>query len=320
LKCGFLTLLGLPNAGKSSLLNTLVGEGVAIVTPKAQTTWTLMRGYMSEPDLQAVITDTPGLQAGTKAINQALTKNVSMAVKSAIQGNECIALVVDAYAVAEALEQKKPTELQKIFESLSMSFGKLPLELPAILVLNKADRLRFADARKAVEEHARSYVSRLFVATDQPYVWLSTRTGSGISEFKALLHRQFPEGTPGSLFDPDDLSDQSIRSMASEFIREQCFMQLGSELPYAVAVQIEQFDESSGPIPRVEATLHVERESQKAIVIGKGGLKLRSLGAAARQKIETLVDKQIFLGLKVKVTPHWSREQNWVKRFGYLQE
>lgn len=316
LKSGFITLLGLPNAGKSSLLNKLVGDEIAIVTPKAQTTWTCLRGYISQPDLQAVVTDTPGLQEGTKALNAALSKNAVRAVELAREGGEIVALVVDAADIGRRLRDKKPIGLEAVKNVLERDCGKLPLKLPVIPTFNKADLVRREEHRAEIETAVMPIVRELFANVKDP-VWVSVHSGKGVAEWLNTARELLPEGKQGELFDEDALSDQNLREFAAEFIREQCFMQLGAEIPYSIAVQIETFDEKDPKLTRIQATIHVERDSQKAVVLGSKGSKIKGIGTKAREKIERLLGKQVFLGLKVKVTPHWARDQMWVERFGY---
>ncbi len=316
LKSGFITLLGLPNAGKSSLLNKLVGEQLAIVTPKAQTTRQLLRGYIVQPDMEAVITDTPGLQEGTTALNAALSKNAARAVSLAREGGEIVALMIDAADIGRRLRDKKHLGLEPLKNVLERECGKLPLKLPVIPTFNKADLIRKPEHRTEIEAAVLPLFAELF-EKPLPAIWISVPTGEGVGEWLHTVKEILPLGEKGALFDNDALSDQNLREFASEFIREQCFMQLGAEIPYSVAVQIETFDEKDPKITRIEATLHVERDSQKAVVLGAKGSKIKVIGTKAREKIELLIGKKVFLGLKVKVTPHWAREQKWVERFGY---
>ncbi|MBI3555723.1 MAG: GTPase Era [Deltaproteobacteria bacterium] len=316
LKSGFITLLGLPNAGKSSLLNKLVGEQLAIVTPKAQTTRQLLRGYIVQPDLEAVITDTPGLQEGTTALNAALSKNAARAVALAREGGEIVALMIDAADIGRRLRDKKHLGLEPLKNVLERECGKLPLKLPVLPTFNKADLIRKHEHRAEIEAAVMPLFNELFEKPLKP-IWISVPTGEGVGEWLHAVKQALPLGDKGALFDNDALSDQNLREFASEFIREQCFMQLGAEIPYSVAVQIETFDEKDPKITRIEATLHVERDSQKAVVLGAKGSKIKVIGTKAREKIELLIGKKVFLGLKVKVTPHWAREQKWVERFGY---
>jgi len=319
-KSGFITLIGLPNAGKSSLLNHLVGEELAIVTPKAQTTWACLRGYVSRPDFEMVVTDTPGLQEGSKALNAALSKNAAKAIALASEGDELVCLVIDAAEIGRKIREKKPLGIEAIKNVLERDCGGLPLKLPVLPVLNKSDLVRKTEYRKEIEEVIAAFSKEVFAEPKAP-IWISSRSGEGVPEWVERIKALLPEGQKGQLFEEDALSDQSVRTLAAEFIREQCFMQLGAEVPYSTAVQIETFDETSDKnLVRIEATLHVERESQKALVIGKGGSKIKDIGIKARLKIEKLVDKKVYLGLKVRVTPHWAREEKWVKRFGYAPQ
>lgn len=317
LKSGFVTLIGLPNAGKSSLLNRLVGEQLAIVTPKAQTTWQLLRGYVQQPDLEMVITDTPGLQEGTKALNVSLAKNASLALSAARQGGELIAFVVDAAEIGRKIKEKKPIGLEGLKGVIERDCGKLPLKLPCVPTLNKADLVRKDEHRREIEQAVAAIVAEIFEKPQKP-IWVSVPTGEGMSQWLDLVKGLLPDGEKGRLFDEDALTDQNLRQFAAEFIREQCFMQLGAEIPYSIAVQIETFDERDPKITRIEAMLHVERDSQKAVVVGAGGSKIKAIGTKAREKIEQLIGKKVFLGLKVKVTPHWSKDPKWVERFGYV--
>lgn len=315
-KAGFLTLLGLPNAGKSSLLNKLVGEQLAIVTPKAQTTWQLLRGFVSRPGLELVLTDTPGLQDGSKALNAIIAKNAAMAVNMANEGGELVALVIDAADIGRRIKEKKHLGLEPIKNVLENQCGKLPLKIAVIPTFNKADLVRKAEYRREIEEAVLPLLRETFSDVKAPH-WVSVLSEEGVEKWFETINELLPLNEPGQLFEEDALSDQNIRQFAGEYVREQCFMQLGAELPYSIAVQIETFDESEKDLIRIEATLHVERDSQKGIVLGKGGAKIKSIGTQAREKIERLVGKKVYLGLKVKVTPHWAREAKWVRRFGY---
>lgn len=316
IKSGFITLLGLPNAGKSSLLNRLVGEELAIVTPKAQTTWQLLRGYIARPNFEAVITDTPGLQEGTKALNVALAKNAARALEVAREGGELIALVVDAADIGRRLKDKKHLGLDAIKNVLERECGKLPIRLPVVVTFNKADLVRKPEYRAEIEGAVMPLARELFTEV-LGQAWVSVASGEGLHAWTQTLEQALPSGEKGSLFDEDALSDKNLRDFAAEFIREQCFMQLGAEIPYSIAVQIETFNESDPKLTRIEAVLHVERESQKAVVLGAKGSKIKAIGTKSREKIERLIGKQVFLGIKVKVTPHWAREGKWVERFGY---
>lgn len=266
------------------------------------------------------MTDTPGLQEGTKALNAALAKNaaraLSTAFKGAREGGEIVAVVIDAADIGRRIREKKHLGLEPLKNVLERECGKLPLNLPVIPTFNKADLVRKEEYRHEIEAQVMPLLRELFVSPQKP-VWLSVAHGEGFESWLDAIKALLPEGEKGELFDEDALSDQNLREFASEFIREQCFMQLGAEIPYSIAVQIESFDESDPNLTRILATIHVERDSQKAVVLGAKGSKIKSIGIKSREKIEKLISKQVYLGLKVKVTPHWAREDQWVKRFGY---
>lgn len=316
-----MTFLGLPNAGKSSLLNKLVGEELAIVTPKAQTTRQILKGYVIRPGLQLVVTDTPGLQEGTKVLNQALSRNIARAIEQAQEGYESdpnreqVAAIIDAADLSYRLAKQKPTGLEVFERSLAKDCGTLPLQLTVTPLLNKSDGVKSPTARLRVEEYVVSLLKKCFQHVSEP-IWISARSGEGVEEYLSRVQQNLPESGE-SVFEEEELSDQPLRHFAAEFVREQCFLKLGEELPYSIAVQIEEFDESREDLCRIEATLHVERDSQKAIVIGKGGEKIKVIGSQARTKLENFLNRRVYLGLKVKVSPYWTREAKEVEKFGY---
>ncbi len=314
-KSGFLTLIGLPNAGKSSLLNRLVGESLAIISPKAQTTRVNLRGYVLTPELKVVVTDTPGLQEGTKALNQALSRSALRAVKTAASTpGEIVALVVDAADIARSLRLSIPTGLEVLPSLVKRDCGVDLLSTPVIPVLNKADLIRPAEKEKIAQ--AVSDLAAQVFTTCHPPVWIDTRSETGTETLLSALNSILP-AIDEKLFEDDVISDRPLRDFAAEFVREQCFLKLDQELPYAIAVEIEDFSEANPKMVRVQAAIHVERESQKAIVIGTKGAKIKEIGTAARERLEAFIGRRAFLGLKVKVSPQWSKEQKLVERFGY---
>ena len=266
--------------------------------------------------MQAVITDTPGLQEGTKALNAAISKNATRALDLARDGSELVAFVVDAADIGRRLRDKKHLGLDAITRVVEHEVSRLPLQLPALITLNKSDLIRKPEHRAEIEATVMQFAKTLFRDVHGP-IWLSVKSGEGIDLWLETAKSLLPMGEKNSLFDEDALTDQNLRSFAAEYIREQCFMQLGAEIPYSIAVEIAQFNEKDPALTRIEAVLHIERDSQKSIVIGTKGSKLKSIGTKSREKIERLIDKKVFLGLKVKVTPHWARESLWVERFGY---
>ena len=242
-RSGFITLLGLPNAGKSSLLNHLVGEDIAIISPKAQTTRNILRGYVVKDDLRLIVTDTPGLQEGTKALNQVLTKNATKALSQATKGEEILMLVIDTVALLLSIKNKKPHHLDVIGRFAEGACGKTTINVPIIPVFNKSDLLNNSDNRKEIERVLREELSKHFSKVE-PAFWVSTREDEGIEELFAHLKTLIPLSEE-NIFEEDHLTDQNTRDLVAEFIREQCFLKLAEEVPYSVAIEIESFNENT---------------------------------------------------------------------------
>ncbi len=345
LKSGFLTLIGLPNAGKSSLLNKIIGTRLAIVSPKAQTTWSCLRGFLSRDDVRLAITDTPGLHEGSIALNNAIRKNALMAVKLANSDKktetsfERIAWVVDAKDFLASLYDKTTKAYRWDQDTLERAIGKesiaatvfrneglkLPLTIRAVLVFNKIDLLRTGQL-DALKEHMPTVIQTaqsVFSDIKESFL-VSTKADDGqksVDSFLNAIVETLPETSleEAQIFDEETLTDQPLRYFAGEYLREQCYLQLGAELPYSVAVEIDEFREEPN-LMRVHAVVHVERESQKPIVLGRGGLKMKSMATEARLRMEELFGCKVFLGVKVKVSPQWAREAHLVNRFGYQQK
>ncbi len=283
-RAGFVTLVGRPNAGKSSLLNRLVGERLAIVSPKPQSTRDRVVGILSDDATQIIFLDTPGLLEPRYALHRAMRH----AAQQAIADADVIVYLVDAV-------NDRPGDLAAL--------AGLPgaPRAPVILVLNKLDEL--SDERRG--NLAAKHPDALF---------LSAATGAGVDTLLAEIRARLPESP--FLYDPEDVSTQQLRFFVAEFLREAVMEQLEDEVPYGIAVAIEEFREDDDPV-YIRAVLYVERESQKRIVIGAGGARIKEIGTAARAKIEPLVGKRIFLDLWVKELHNWRRNANALSRFGY---
>jgi len=288
-RSGFIAIVGRPNVGKSTLLNKLVGQKISITSRKAQTTRHRVTGIRTEPSVQYIFVDTPGFQTrhgGT--LNTALNRSVRQTLS-------------DVDAVLMVVEAGKFNQGDKQVASL------LPEDRPVLLVVNKQDELK---DRTAMLEYLQK-VSQ--VRSFAEIVPVSAKHDTGLDGLLKILAKYLPEG--GALYDEDDVTDQTERMLAAELIREKLFRLCGEEIPYATAVVIDKFEES-GNLRRIFATILVDRDSQKAIVIGKGGEKLKAISTQARQDMEKLFDGKVYLEVWVKVKGGWSDDVRVLKSLG----
>lgn len=279
-RCGTVALLGRPNAGKSTLLNALVGEKLAIVTSRPQTTRGRLLGVLTRPDAQLLIYDTPGVHRGQARFNLAMTEAALEAARDA-----------DVRVVLLGTGARWDTPEERLVE----------LPPPRVLVRTKRDL-----GPPSPVPHPERFERTLEV---------SARAGRGLAELVECLVELSPEGP--ALYPEDHLTDAPLRFLAAEQIREVVFEKLRDELPYAVAVEVEQWKEADDGV-RVSANLLVERESQKAIVVGAGGRSLKSIGIEARRRLRGLVDREVHLRLWVKTDRRWSRRPRRARELGYL--
>jgi GTP-binding protein Era len=294
---GTVAILGRPNVGKSTLLNALVGEKLAIVTPKPQTTRNRIVGVWNGPAGQIVFVDTPGVHGAKKALNRFMVQEALGTIES----------VDAALLVVDATERRPANEERSILRELKAA------RRPTVLALNKVDKVKdkaallplLADWEQAAD----------FAAL----VPLSALKGKNVAPLVAELAKILPAGPP--LYGPDMLTDRTERFLAAELVREQIFLMTRQELPYAVAVEIEAWqerDRSDGTADVViEAAILVERETQKAIVVGRGGAMIREIGTKARAGITELLGRPAHLKLEVKVEPDWTTSPGALARLGY---
>ncbi len=289
-RTGYLAVIGRPNVGKSTLTNRLVGAKVSITSKKAQTTRHRIHGVLTTDDAQFIFVDTPGFQMTHK---NALNRLMNRSVTSTFADVDVILLVVEAgiWGNGEA-------------EILRM----LPAGTPVVLVINKIDRL--ADKKELLPFIAK--VSALHEFAE--LVPLSAEKGIGTDELLTTVARYLPEGPP--VFDADDITDRSERFMASEILREKLFRNLGEELPYGIAVEIEKF-EQEGELRRIHAAVIVDRAGHRAIVIGKAGERLKRISTDARKEMETLFGGKVWLETWVKVKGGWADDERALKSLGY---
>jgi len=283
-RAGIVTVAGFPNAGKSTLLNRLVGEKLAITSSKAQSTRHRILGLRTENETQMVILDTPGLLEPKDTLHSAM-RNAALA---AVRDADVLVHVVDATATI-------PTDFAS-----AAGLERAP-RATVLLALNKIDLID--EPRKfALLEHY------------PEAVLLSAHTGDGMDRLVNAITARLPESP--YLYPADELSTQPVKFFCAEFVRETALEQLGDELPHALACEIEEFREGSTPL-YIRAVLHVERDSQKRIVIGANGQQIKKLGRVALEKIERFVGQPVYLDLWVKVLPNWRRNRNAVLRLGY---
>ncbi len=289
-RAGFVALVGRPNAGKSTLMNALVGERLSIVTPRAQTTWRAVTGIHTEGDTQIVFLDTPGLLEP----RDLLQRTMLAAALDALANADVVAVVLDA---ADPPGRGERDRLVELLEGTRAH---------RVAVVNKVD----VASRAAVDELA----GWAFEALEAEVHRISALTGEGVPELREALGLALPPGP--FLFPEDELASEPVRFFVTELVRETVFEQYHQEIPYAVACEVGEFRESEDPV-YIQATVFVERPSQKGIVVGRGGAGIRELGRAARQKIEHFLGRPVYLDLWVKVLPGWRRKGGSLRRLGF---
>ena len=277
-RCGIVALAGLPNAGKSSLLNALVGEPLAIISPKPQTTREPVRGLLTDETTQILFVDPAGLLDPSYPLQRAMLESAIAQLKGA-----------DLVLHLHPLPESPAPPLAKLLPAGTS------LRTPVLTVYTKSD----------LRPRQRS--------PDQNALAVSASSGKGLSELLAMVRARIPEGP--FLYDPADVGTQPLRFFAAEFVREAAFAELEQELPYSLAVVIDEFREDETPV-YIRATMAVERESQKPIVLGAGGRTIKAIGTAARKRLEALLDRRVRLELWVTVWPRWRRDAAVLGRLG----
>ncbi len=288
-KAGFVNLIGRPNAGKSTLMNQLVGERISIITPKAQTTRHRIVGIVNEPDYQIVYSDTPGMLEPKYGLQSSMMSFVKEAMKDA----DVMLLIIDVF--------------DKNFEFFGFDRALEHLDIPFLIAINKVDA--------ADEERVRT--TRESLAAHFPKAELfeiSALERLGVDSLNARILELLPEAPP--YYDKDALTDKPMRFFASEIIRERILENYQKEIPYSVEVEIESYKEEPN-ITRISAVIYVARKTQKGIIIGHKGSKLKKVGTEARELLEKFIDQKVFLELYVKVDEDWRNKDRRLKAFGY---
>ncbi len=290
-RSGFVMIAGAPNVGKSTLLNRMLGEKISITSRKAQTTRNRILGVVHRPGAQLVFLDTPGIHRAEKALNVRMV-------------DAAIASMDDADLILFVVDLKHPdTESETI---LTKKLRKV--EKPVILALNKTDLVEPETVLTAIDRWKD-------IHPFQAIIPISAANGDQVDVLLTEMEKSLPGGPP--FFPEDTLTDMPMRFIVAEMVREKVFRLTGQEIPYSTAVTIESFDESDPSMIRIHATIHVERDSQKGIIIGKGGEKLRQIGEVARMDIEQMLETRVFLKLFVRIQKNWSRDTRALRKFGY---
>lgn len=295
-KSGFVAVVGRPNVGKSTLMNTFLQEKIAIVTPRPQTTRIRQLGILTTEQYQMIFMDTPGVMKPRHKLDEFMVETAANSLSDA----DVVLWLVDASVPPGPGDEAIAEMLQAVPESM-----------PVVLGMNKLDLTKPED----VLPHSEAYQALMPRAQ---WVMFSAVAGNGRSELLDLLVEALPEGP--RFYPADQVTDLYLRDLAAELIREQVMLQLREEIPYGVAVQILDFKERDNGVTYISANIFVERKNHKQIIIGSKGSQLKSIGAAARQQIEGLIEGKVFLELWIKVEPKWRQSEKGLRRFGYINE
>lgn len=292
-RSGFVTIIGRANAGKSTLVNRLVGRKVAIVSPQPQTTRTRVQGIVNRENGQVVLVDTPGIHRATRALDRQMMQEVS----EALEGVDIVSLIVDATEDFGGADRYS-VEWVKKFSG------------PAYLLLNKIDRVKKDKLLPLIDRWSREHeFEEVFP--------VSALRGEGTKELLETWIARLPESPP--YFPVDQYTDQPERFLAAEVIREKAIVLTREEVPHAVAVLVDDFEEGE-KLLRIRATIYVERDGQKGIMIGRGGAKMKEIGTAARKELETMLGAKIFLEMHVKVQANWRQNRAMVKQLDWRRQ
>ena len=295
MKSGFVTIIGRPNVGKSTLLNQILGQKIVITTDKAQTTRKRIKGIYTTQEGQIVFIDTPGVHRPLNKLGEFLMDEAKIAIPDA----DLILFLVDGSEPAGKGDKWIAQNL-------------LQTDIPVIIVMNKVDKVK---KTQKIEENLLSY--KTLFEKNLPLVRLSAKTGRNIDTLLKNIYQKLPKGD--ILYPEDVVTEETMRDVAQEIIREKILLNTSDEIPHAVAVKIENYFEQDD-IDKIYATIYCETKSQKGILIGKGGNLLKKIGTDARVELEKIVDKKVFLGLEVKVEKDWRKKDNILKDFGYKEE
>lgn len=295
MKSGFVTIIGRPNVGKSTLLNQVLGQKIVIATDKAQTTRKRIKGIYTTDKGQIVFVDTPGVHKPLNKLGEFLLDEAKIAIPDA----DVILFLVDG---SDPAGKGDKWIAQNLLET----------DIPIIIVMNKVDKIKKPEK---VEENLLSY--KTLFEKNLPVVRVSAKTGRNIDTLLSNIYKKLPEGD--LLYPEDIVTEETMRSVAEEVIREKILLNTSDEIPHSVAVKIDRYQETE-EIDRIYANIYCETKSQKGILIGKNASMLKKIGMEARIELEKITEKRVFLGLEVKVEKDWRKKENSLKNFGYEQE
>lgn len=295
MKSGFVTIIGRPNVGKSTLLNTILGQKIVIATDKAQTTRKRIKGILTNECGQIVFVDTPGVHKPLNKLGEFLLDEAKIAVPDA----DLILFLVDGSEPAGKGDKWIAKNL-------------LQSGIPVIIVMNKVDKIK---KQEKIEANLLTY--KTLFEENLPLVRVSAKTGRNIDTLLKNIFKKLPDGE--IMYPEDVVTEETMRDVTEEIIREKILLNTSDEIPHAVAVKVDKYLEED-EIDKIYATIYCEQKSQKGILIGKGGNLLKKIGTEARQELEKIADKKVFLGLEVKVEKDWRKKDNILKNFGYKQE
>ncbi|MEN3046439.1 MAG: GTPase Era [Candidatus Hydrothermales bacterium] len=291
-KSGYVSIIGRPNVGKSTLLNALIGEFISIITPKPQTTRVNILGIKTTPNYQICFYDTPGM---LNKVKYELHKTMIEEIKKVIENSDLLILMVEPVPKIGDIEQK-------LIELIKNS------KKEAILAINKIDTVSKNEILPVIDLYSKLNLFKEIIP-------ISASTGDGLDILEQKVVELLPYGE--ALYDSEDLSDKPMRFFVAEIIREKIFNLYGEEIPYSSAVEVEEWREEQNKV-YIRAIIYVEKDSQKSIIIGKGGEKIKKIGTLSRIDIEKKLNKKVFLDLWVKVKENWRSDPNFLKKLGYL--